>query len=208
VGPAVFKAALFEEYLRLKNCEDLTGNGAARAVGLPVSAVSGQGSQLYRYLSRGLVGLERHGGGDAGCELSQRIEALDWFIPAAQFFFLSPERRRGAMAAAVRRTIALPSLPRGWVRGIRERFLRYLNMDTAPDCPVELREELLTRERQGKGIVPERVLRQIRFFPSRVRRYSFEAQAEELSKIPLAAIMSRIADLEPDATCRVTLELL
>jgi hypothetical protein len=81
-------------------------------------------------------------------------------------------------------------------------------MDTAPDCPVELREELLTRERQGKGIVPERVLRQIRFFPSRVRRYSFEAQAAELSRIPLAAIMNRFATLEPDATCRVTLELL
>jgi hypothetical protein len=204
----VFKAALFEEYLRLKNCEDLTGNGAARAVGLSVSAVSGQGSQLSRYLRLGLVGLERHGGGDAGCELSKRIEALGWFIPAAQFFFLSPERRYRAMATAIHRTIALPSLPRGWRRDTRARFLWYLGMETVPLCPADLREELLSRERQRKGIVPEWVVRQILSFPSRVRRYQFEALAEELSQIPLTTIMSRIAYPKPEARCRVTLELL
>jgi len=59
------RAALFEEYLRLRDFEHFTITGAAKAVGLHASAVSGQHSILSRYLRGGLAELARHGAGTA-----------------------------------------------------------------------------------------------------------------------------------------------
>ena len=71
----VFKAALFEEFLRLRDQEHFTATGAARAIGLAASAVSGKDSMLSRYLREGLAGLERDRSGAASASnLSRRID--------------------------------------------------------------------------------------------------------------------------------------
>jgi hypothetical protein len=68
----IWRAALFEEFLRLRDCEHFTVTGAAKAVGLHPSAVSGENSLLSRYLRRGLAELERHGSGAASkCVIRQ-----------------------------------------------------------------------------------------------------------------------------------------
>jgi len=140
--------------------------------------------------------------------VSRQIEALGFFIPAAQFFYFTAPRRRGALGQAVRRAGALPRFPLGWKKETRARFLAWLHLEEAPECPAGLREELSRREREGKPIVPRRIARQIMASPSNVRCYSLEARCEQLAQIDLAAIASRLAELEPGGTCRLRSELL
>jgi hypothetical protein len=205
----LFRAAQFEEFLRLQEHEHFTLTAAARAIGLSASTVSGPGSMLVRYLRGGLAGLERQGGSGAGAsDLCRRIEALGWFIPAAQFFYWSANRRRGALAKAVRRAAALPTLPCGWRKETHARFLARLGADAAPECPADLREELSRREREKKPIVSGRIARLVTVSPLSMRRYAIEAPVAELSQIPFAAIISRLAELQPDGTCSLTIELL
>ena len=204
----VFRAALCEEYLRLRDEGHFTVTGAARAIGLAASFFSGEGSMLQRYLRGGIAGLTRRGRGAAATDLSQQIEGLGWFIPAARFFFLSVHRRQGALVGAIRRAAALPMLPLGWRRETRARFLARLNLEAPPECPVSLREELATREREGKPIVPPRIERLVKTSPVRIRRHCFEAPVEELARMNLSAIAARLAGLEPGGNCRLTIELL
>jgi hypothetical protein len=204
----LWRAAVCEEFLRLRDREHFTVTGAARAIGLSASSFSGKGSMLCRYLRGGLAGLERPGGSGAGaCHLSRRIEELGWFIPAAQFCYLAAYRRRGSLVAAIHHAAALPNLPRGWRQETHARFLSRLNLEAAPECPEELRAELLTRERQNRQIVPERIMRQIKASPSSIRQYSIEMPVGELSQIPFTAMARRMAELEPGATCRLSMDL-
>jgi hypothetical protein len=76
----IYRAALYEEFLRMRDQEHFTVTGAARTLGIPASSVSGEGSMLSRYIRGGLAGLERHGGVAGAGSLSRRIEALGWFI--------------------------------------------------------------------------------------------------------------------------------
>jgi hypothetical protein len=142
--------------------------------------------------------------------LSQQIEALGWFVPAAQYmyFLLIRRGRRGALAAAVRRAAALPLLPQGWKRDTRADFLAHLALVAPPECPQTLREDLLAREQAGRSVVPPRIARLIMASPSRARRRCFEARVEDLALVPFAAIAETLAQSEPGATCRLTLELL
>ena len=203
-----FRAALCEEYLRLRDEGHFTVTGAARALGRSASSFSGEGSMLQRYLRGGIAGLTRRGRGVAASDLSQQIEGLGWFIPAARFFFLSAHRRQGALVGAVRRAAALPRLPLGWRNDTRARFLARLNLEASPECPASLREALARREGEGKPIVPPRIDRLIKTSPVRIRRHCVEAPVEELARIYWAAITKRLAELEPGGKCRLTLELL
>jgi hypothetical protein len=204
----LFKAAQLEEFVRLRTDLHLTLTGAARAVGLPASSCCGEDSTLNRYLRAGIAGLQRRGRGGAASALSRRIEALGWFIPAASFLYFSAARRRFALAAAIQRTIALPTMPGSWRNETRARFLAHLGADAAPCCPADLREELLSRDREKKPIVPGRIARLIKISPSRLRRYYIEAPVKDLAQIPFAAVTTRLAELQPDGTCRLILELL
>ena len=191
----------------LKN-NHFTVVGTARALGLPVSSICGEDSMLNRYIRHGIFGLQRRGDRGAPSDLSRSIETLGWFIPAAQFFYFGAGARRGGVAVAVRRVVALPELPLGWRADTRARFLARLNLAAAPECPGELRDELLGREQSGKPIVPPRIARLIKTFPVRIRRHVIEASAEELARINLSAIAARLATLEPAGTCRLSIELL
>jgi hypothetical protein len=207
-NPPFFKAAVFEEFLRLTNEEHLPLVAAARALGRSASSFSGENSMLQRYLRGGLAGLARRGRGAGASDLAQQIESLGWFVPAAQFFWLSARRRRGALVGAVRRAAALPSLPLGWRGETRARFLNRLGLEAPPECPASLREVLAARERAGKPIVPPRIARLVKTSPASVRRHVLEAPARDLERINLSAIATRLAQLEPGGNCRLTLELL
>jgi hypothetical protein len=204
---SIFRAALCEEFLRLRN-QGHTLTGAAAAVGLPASCMCGGKSMLARYLRGGVAGLERHGRGAEPSKLSQELEALGWFVQAAKFFYLSASRRRGALVESVRRAAALPVLPSGWNKATRARLLTHLDMDSAPICPEDLRERLLDRERNGKPIVPPRIIRLIATSPANARKYCFEALVGELAQIPLAAVVKRLAEQRPGGSLRLTIELL
>ena len=203
-----FRAALYQDYIRLREQDHFTVVVAARAVGLPASLVSGKDSMLRRYLGQGIVGLVRPRNGMLASDLAGQIEALGWFIPAAQFFYLTDRNRRGALARAVRRAAALPKLPLGWRKETVARFLERLDLQALPECPATLQAELVNREQASKPIVPPRIARLIQASPSSVRCYCVEAPAEKWAQIKLGAITKRLAELEPRGTCRLTIELL
>ena len=205
---AVFRAALCEEYLRLRDEGRFTVTGAARALGRSASSFSGKGSMLHRYLRGGIAGLTRRGRGAAASDLSEQIEALGWFVPAAQFFYLSAHRRQGALVGAFRSAAALPSLPIGWRRATRARFLARLNLEAPPACPANLREAMAIREREGKPLAPARIERLVKSTPADIRRHCVEAPVEDLARVPFAAITNRLAELQPGGNCRLTIELL
>jgi hypothetical protein len=181
---------------------------AARAVGISASALSGKDAMLTRYRRDGIAGLTRCRIGAPVVELTRQIERLGWFVPAAQFFYLSARRRHGALVGAVRRAVALPELPCGWHQETVARFLARLNLEAPPQCPASLREELLSRERAGKAIVPPRIERLIQVSPANIERYCTEAPIGELARINFTAIVTRLAELRPGGNCRLTLELL
>lgn len=191
----------------MRDQEHFTVTGAARTLGIPASSVSGEGAMLSRYIRGGLAGLERHGGAAGAGSLSRRIEALGWFIPAAQFFFLSAKGKRRPLAKAIRRAAALPDLPRGWHKDTVSRFLARLNLEALPQCPADLQEELTKRQRDGKAIAPPRIMRFIKASPSSIRRHCIEGPVEELAQINFQAIATRLAALEPGASCRAIIEL-
>src|ERR1035437_5208240 len=204
----VFRAALCEEYIRLRDEGRFTVTGAARALGRSASSFSGKGSMLHRYLRGGIAGLTRRGRGAVASDLAQQIESLGWFVPAAQFFYLSAHRRQGALVGAIRRAAALPSLPLGWRRETRARFLARLNLQAPPECPASLRERFTTREREGKPIVTPRIERVVKASPASTRRHCIEGFVEELARMNLSAIVTRLAGLESGGKFRLTLDLL
>ena len=205
-GELIFRAGRLEEFLRLHNEEKLPLVAAAQAAGLSPSSCCGANSMLARYARSGIAGLQRRRAGQPS-NLSQRIESLSWFIPAVRFFLWSQFRKRGALAKAARRAVALPSLPSGWSRATRSRFLDALGLEALPVCPSDLRQELLERERAGKPILPDRIARQAKTSPAAIRRYSYEARIEHLASLPFSSIARRLAALKPGATCRLTLEV-
>lgn len=97
------------------------------------------------------------------CDLTRQINALDWFIPAARFFYLmsNTARNQGSVPEAVRRTISLPKTPVGWTPGTVKQLLKKLKLKLPPGCPVELRETILARQRNAQPLVPEGIARQI-----------------------------------------------
>jgi hypothetical protein len=182
---------------------------AARAVGRPPSYFSGVDSMLMRYRREGLAGLERRDRHTAAAsDLSQRIEALVWWVLAARFIFLSSRTRRGALNAAVLRTIDLPKLPVGWRKGVREQFLKYLSLEQAPECPAQIREAILARQAAGKSLVPGRIERQIVSSPSIGQRHFFELGAAELAEFPFQQLAKHLANSEPAGIFKVTVEVI
>jgi len=206
----LLNAALFEEFMRLRQVEHMPLVGAARALGKSPSLFSGRDCLFKRYQRGGLAELaqSRRDGTANGSDLTLRIEGLGWFIPAAQFFYYSTNRRRGALAKAIWRAAALPELPRGWNRDTSTRFLARLNLPALPECPAELRAELAARERAGKPPVPPRIARLLKASPSSARRHCFETRVEDLAQVPFAAIAKTLSETQPGRVCRLILELL
>lgn len=161
------RASACEDFLRKTKVEHFSTIGAAKALGRSASQFSGPDSMLARYLRGGvaaLVSTRSAGPGTAKAgDLTNQIEALAWFIPAAKFFYANTNLAdgRGSSPEAIRRTISLPHLPVGWKTAMREKFCAALNLTEPPACPPELREAILARQSAGQVLVPERVLKQI-----------------------------------------------
>ncbi len=201
------KARLCEEYLRLRSV-GFSGIGASRALNHSASLFSGAGSMLARYLTGGVSALDqRREAAAAGCELSSRIEALGWFIPAASFFFFSAKGRR-ALRKAIRRTIALPELPTGWRADTRATFLRRLALDKPPRCPEALRADIEGRLREGRAPVPWRIARKITTSPALALNYTAEVPVKDLAAVPFGAVVARLGSAKPGGLCRLSIELL
>lgn len=167
-----------ERFLQLT---DANGEGgghslrtAASMLGKSVSFFSGKESMFGRWQRGGVEGLLKvRGVGTKPGDLTAQIEALGWFIPAANLFWLICNRtwNSGSMPEAVRRVISLPHLPVGWKESDKRKLLRKLQLDEVPSCPPELRAALIARERAGQPLVPNRIAKQIRLNPATVRQY-------------------------------------
>ena len=147
---------------------------AAKMCGRAPSYFSGRNSMLARYLAGGTAALVPGTGGRVqGGDLTQQIEALPWFVPAARFFNLLSNRtfNSGSVPEAIRRTLSLPALPFGWKASETARFLKAIGLASPPVCPPEIREACLARERAGQDLVPPRVHRQIVIRAALVRQH-------------------------------------
>ncbi|HEV7925331.1 MAG TPA: hypothetical protein VGR14_08255 [Verrucomicrobiae bacterium] len=153
--------ALFRQWERLKEEQHLSGNQAAAALGK--SAV---------WFCR-----KKKAGGDAAAFTPKPRAATakrklftdlpKWFLPAARFFYLLTNRTstRGSVPEALRRTVDLPRCP----AAVQARLAKVLvsagwspiNGEKLPACPEDLRESILARDRAGKLIVPESLMRDI-----------------------------------------------
>lgn len=148
---------------------------AASSLGKSPSWFSGPDSMLARYRRDGIAGLMPRRGttGAKPGDLSAWMEALPWFIPAANQFWLLSNRNKnsGSVPEAIRRTISLPHVPVGWKNGDKLKLLRAMGLTEMPTCPPELRAALIQREREGKDFVTERVRKQIMRSPATVHQY-------------------------------------
>ncbi len=148
-------ANLLEEFQRLRREEGMTLVAASKQLGRAPTLFSGANSKLAQYLRGGVAALVRARPGrrsnPAGVsELLRQIEALDWFIPAARYFYLHTNRNaeRGSVPEAVRRVICLPDLPAGWRDEDRERFARAIKHGQKEiDLKLALTPALSPRER-------------------------------------------------------------
>ena len=155
-----------------------SANQASKLVGKSASYFSGENSMLARYQRGGVEALiERRKPAAAPLgELSKAIEALPWFIPAAQLFYLYSNRSQGcgSVPEAVRRTLSLPAVPVGWKKAEIRRLMKAIGAEPSsltastrqgyedlPACPVEIREACLAREKAGQQLVPQRIARKI-----------------------------------------------
>jgi hypothetical protein len=152
-------AAECRKFLELTNA-GVSVRQAASVLNRSVSFFSGDGSYLARFQRGGLAALLP---APRDTSAMVRFHVPAWFIPVAQVFYVYSNLRRssGSVPEAVRRTIALPSLPIGWTDGQKLKVLKYLNLDAVPVCPRELSQEIQQRERDGKDLVPLRIARQI-----------------------------------------------
>lgn len=160
------RANACQEFIRLTEIEHWSLVGAARYLGRSPAFFCGPDAMLARWLRGGVAALlpeQKSKASSLKSEVTAQIEALDWFIKAASFFYSASNvaSGRGSVPEAIQRTISLPNLPNGWSRAITAKFLRFLNLNELPVCPVELRELILARAKNGQPFVPTRIHRQI-----------------------------------------------
>lgn len=177
-------AAVCREFAALR-AQGLSLNQAAVMLGRSPSWFSGPNAPYTRWQREGRAGLLPQGRRqniECRSEVTRQIAALGWFIPAAKYFNLILNRtyNSGSVPEAIRRTISLPNVPTGWTNALKEKFLAYLNAQllnsstpqllNLPECPPQVREAILAREKDGLDLVPESVAKQIALPPSIVRR--------------------------------------
>jgi len=106
---------------------------------------------------------KREDNGAEDGELATQIKALDWFIPAARFFYLLTNRTQntGSTPEAVLTTISLPNLPVGWPESLKRKLLKAVGQKEIPSCPVELREAILARQKNYLPLVPASIAKKI-----------------------------------------------
>lgn len=177
------KAQICQQFKDLRAADDsLSLNQAAALIGKHSSWFSGPESPYVRWTRGGVAALlpeTRHNGANI------TFEVPDWFIPAAQFFYLLTNRTRtgGSVPEAIRRTISLPNVPPGWGNGIKNRLLKKINnaietpLKELPVCSAELREKILARERDGQELVTERIAKLVTAREATIRQHRHATNA-------------------------------
>lgn len=156
------REALLQQFAELKSA-GLSGNAAAAQLGRPASWFSQLGQKYAQDGFLALLPRRRE------CGRKPEIEVPDWFITAARFFYLATNRTHnsGSVPEALRCAISLPECPPMLV----ERLKRKLIVDRLPECPDELRSLILGRERAGKPMLPERLMRAITVREATIRQH-------------------------------------
>ena len=169
------KAKFCRAFLDMKAL-NYSGNQASGALGKPASWFSVNVPIFEREGVAGLLPKRR----ECGAKATVLPDLPAWFIPAARFFYLLTNRQwnKGSTPEALRRTISLPNLPMGWTNKERAKFLNYLAPFLGeassprpspsegegvklPECPEQIRETILARQKLGQPLLTERLLRLI-----------------------------------------------
>jgi hypothetical protein len=182
VTEAHFKAELCKRFVGLTggsggSGEKLSGNQAAMALGRPASWFS---VNVPRYQAQGLSAFlpkEKSQITDYKLQTGEDGEGIwlpDWFIPAAQFYYLLSNKNRlgGSVPEAIRRTISLPACPPAVVTRLAKKLAPFNDRLKAelhagwdhrglPICSEELRESILAREKAGKQLLPPKLMKAI-----------------------------------------------
>lgn len=161
------RCALLQQWQTLQR-SGLSGAQAARQLGQPHSKLStwqaavGRGGLAALLPRRREVGAKRKFAA-ATEQTGAEFILPPWFIPAARFFYLLTNRTaiRGSVPESIRRTISLPHVPAGWNKTHIARLLKVLVLEILPECPADLREAILRREREGTTMLPARLMREI-----------------------------------------------
>lgn len=170
MAPVTFSAADWQEAeARAQVCReflDLQRHGyslrqAAKELGKGVATFSGADSWLAAYQRDGVRGLLPRRK-QSGAKPTVFPDLPEWFIPACQFFYKKTNRtaEAGSAPEAVRLTISLPHSLTHRPHLVKP-FLASLSLSDLPTCPPALREAILARERAGKALLPERLMRQV-----------------------------------------------
>lgn len=158
------KERLLIDWRAFQERDGLSGRAAAETLGRPASWFS----QLWpQYERDGFFALLPRRRGVTGAKPS--LEVPDWFIAAARFFYLPTNRTKasGSVPEAIRCTVSLPVCPPNLV----ERLKKKLNVDRLPICPTDLKDTIFAREREGKPMLPPRLMRAISAREAVVRQH-------------------------------------
>lgn len=173
-------AAILRRYLELTADGSHSLRTAAQVVGAPLNWFSGENSLLKKFQRNGVHALlpDRS---TCNFQPSTFNPLPAWFIKAAQFFYLFSNFRRegGSVPEAILRTASLPNVPHGWTHGHASRLAKVLrsvcpfaaNENGLPECPANLRAEILRRFNARKPIVPRSLARQIALPEAIVQRH-------------------------------------
>ena len=160
---AALSASLCAQYSSLLK-EGYSGNQAASALGRSPSWFSTRLPRWRREGSAAFLPAAR------APQPSKAFPDLpDWFIPAAKFFYLLTNRTRygGSIPEAIRRTISLPACP----SALTTRLCKKLGLKSLPECPTQLRQTILQRQKEGKSLLPESITRQIAVYAPFVKQF-------------------------------------
>jgi hypothetical protein len=172
------QAQLCQKYIQLTDPNGparLSGNQAAATLGKAASWFS---TNLKAYKQRGADAFLPKPAPQKPAEVDDLL-LPPWFIAAAQFYYLLSNRTRetGSVPEAIRRTISLPAHP----PALRARLIA--KFGAIPECPEELRETILAREREGKPLLTPRLMKAIAIAAPFVKRSrnKTESNLEHLS---------------------------
>jgi hypothetical protein len=96
---------------------------------------------------------------EPGAQAQLFTDLPGWFIPACQFFYLLTNRTagHGSVPEAIRCAISLPAC----VNAVKARLMRKLGVTQLPECPIDLRETILQREKEGKLMLTSGLMKEI-----------------------------------------------
>lgn len=151
------RAAICERFLELQR-DGYSLRQAARELGKGPATFSGDSSWLAAYRREGVSGLLPRRK-NSGARPTVFPDLPDWFIPVCQFYYKQTNRtaEAGSAPEAIRRAISLPKCLPHFVKPLAA----LLGAEQLPECPPDLRDAILARERNGKTLLPERLMRQI-----------------------------------------------